>query len=102
MASPERQRRVILSPKARQDFIDILRYTGATWGKGQLHSYRDKIDDALQVIGHEPESGHHRDDLPSTHLAYLVGSHVIVYRTGSGTVGVVRILHQRMSLARHV
>lgn len=102
MSSPERQRRVILSPKARQDFIDILRYTGETWGKGQLHIYRDKINDALQAIGQKPESGHQRDDLPATHLAYSVGSHVIVYRTGTHSVGVVRILHQRMSLARHV
>ena len=41
-------------------------------------------------------------DLPATHLAYLVGSHVIVYRVGADSLGVVRILHQRMSLARHV
>jgi plasmid stabilization system protein ParE len=81
MSSPERQRRVILSPKARQDFIDILRYTGATWGKGQLHSYRDKIDDALQAIGHEPESGHHRDDLPSTPCCLAGSRHR--HRTGS-------------------
>lgn len=102
MSSPERQRRVVLSPRARQDFIDILRYTGETWGKGQLHIYRDKINDALQAIGQRPEAGHQRDDLPATHLAYLVGSHVIVYRTGGDTIGVVRILHQRMSLSRHV
>lgn len=25
-----------LSPKARQDFFDILRYTGETWGQNQL------------------------------------------------------------------
>ena len=26
-------RPIKLSPKARQDFIDILRYTGETWGR---------------------------------------------------------------------
>ena len=91
-----------LSPKARQDFIDILRYTGETWGENQLLTYRDKINDALQAIGHNPQLGHRRDDLPSTHQAYLVGSHVIVYRTREDSVAVVRILHQRMSLAKHV
>jgi toxin ParE1/3/4 len=30
-----------LSRKARQDFIDILRYTGETWGEIQLGPYRD-------------------------------------------------------------
>ena len=91
-----------LSPRARQDFIDILRYTGERWGEGQLLIYRDKINDALRSIGHNPQLGHQRDDLPSTHQAYLVGSHVIVYRTGADGVAVVRILHQRMSPAKHV
>lgn len=91
-----------LAPKARQDFIDILRYTGETFGVGQLLIYRDKINDALQAIGQNPQLGHGRSDLPSTHLAYLVGSHVIIYRIGADSLGVVRILHQRMSLARHL
>ena len=93
---------VKLAPKARQDFIDILRYTGETWGQAQLLTYRDQINDALQAISQNPQLGHGRNDLPATHLAYLVGSHVIVYRVGTDSLGVVRILHQRMSLARHV
>ena len=43
-----------LSPKARQDFIDILRYTGETWGQTQLLAYRDKINTALQTIRATP------------------------------------------------
>jgi toxin ParE1/3/4 len=91
-----------LSKKARQDFIDILRYTGQSWGPNQLEIYRDKIDDALQAISRNPELGHTREDLPTTHRAYLVGAHVVVYRLEDQGIGVVRILHQRMSLARHV
>jgi toxin ParE1/3/4 len=91
-----------LSPKARQDFVDILRYTGETWGQSQLLVYRDKIDDALKAISRNAELGHARDDLPSTHLAYLVGSHIIIYRINADTIGIIRILHQRMSLAKHV
>jgi toxin ParE1/3/4 len=93
---------VRLSKKARQDFIDILRYTGQSWGPNQLEIYRDKIDDALQAISRNPELGHTREDLPTTHRAYLVGAHVVVYRLEDQGIGVVRILHQRMSLARHV
>jgi toxin ParE1/3/4 len=91
-----------LSPKARQDFIHILRYTGETWGEKQLQAYRDKIDDALQAISQNPQLGHHRNDLPPAFSAYLVGSHVIVYRDLGAAIGIARILHQRMSLARHV
>lgn len=42
MSFPEKPRRIVLSPRARQDFIDILRYTGEHWGQGQLHTHRDK------------------------------------------------------------
>jgi toxin ParE1/3/4 len=91
-----------LSPKARQDFIDILRYTGETWGEKQLQAYRVKMDEALQSISQNPSFGHSRDDLPATFLAYLVGSHVIVYRVMDNAIGIARILHQRMSLVKHV
>lgn len=93
---------VTLSPRARQDFVDILRYTGETWGQAQLLAYRDKVDDALQALGSDPQRGHHRDDLPARHWAYLVGSHVIVYRVRGDGVAIVRILHQRMSLGKHI
>lgn len=91
-----------LSPRARQDFIDILRYTGETWGEKQLQVYRDKIDGVLQAISQNPQLGHSRDDLPPAFSAYLVGSHVIVYRDIGDAIGIVRILHQRMSLASHL
>ena len=102
MSSPDRPRPLILSPRARQDFIDILRYTGATWGEKQLAVYRDKIDEALQQLGRNPSLGHHRPDLPETHRAYLVGSHIVIYRDQETRIAVVRILHQRMCLAQHV
>lgn len=91
-----------LAPKARQDFIDILRYTGETWGQAQLRAYRDKLDAALQAIRVNPQAGHSRGDLPLTHRAYFVGSHTIVYRLDTDGIGVVRILHQRMSPGRHL
>ena len=102
MSSPEHPREVNLSPRARQDFIDILRYTGERWGPQQLTAYQDKISDALASIGRNPELGHMRDDLPTTHRAYLVGSHIIIYRDRAAAIGIVRILHQRMSLTRRV
>lgn len=96
-----------LSRQAEQDLEDILLFTGETWGSAQLDTYCEKIKKALATIGENFELGHNRSDLPPTHLAYLVGSHVIIYRAmpnkaQAESIGVVRILHQRMSMARHV
>lgn len=98
---------VILSPRARADYSDILRYTGETWGEAQVEIYDKKIDDALETIGKNFDLGHSRDDLPPPHLVYPVGSHVIIYRAipnkaKAEAIGVVRILHQRMHLVSHV
>ncbi len=51
-----------LSPRAQQDFIDILRYTGENWGERQLE----------------------------------------IYRFRNNALGIIRILHQRMSFMRHL
>lgn len=101
MSSPERARKIALSPRARQDFIDILRFTGETWGQGQLHVYRDKINDALQLLARNPALGQTSPDLPDTHRLYFVGAHVVVYRDQESTIAIVRILHQRMSIGLH-
>ena len=57
-----------LSPKARQNFIDILRFTGETWGLKQLEAYRDKIEDALQTISRNPQVGHCRGEIGRAHV----------------------------------
>ena len=94
--------RLKLSPAAQKDFADILRYAGESWGHDQLLIYRDKLNDALMLLGGNPGLGHHSVELPVAHRLYFAGSHVIVYRTRDGVTEVVRILHQRMSVTRHV
>ena len=97
-----RKVRLKLSPAAQKDFASILQYTGERWGHGQLLVYRDKLDDALRLLAGNTGLGHHTPELPPTHRLYFVGSHVIVYRTRGEVTEVVRILHQRMSVLRHV
>lgn len=69
-----------LTPLAEQDLEDILLYTGNTWGWDQLVAYREKIRRAFATLSENFEMGHGRADLPATHMAYLVGAHVIIYR----------------------
>ena len=93
---------VKLSPRARRDFIDILRHTGETWGETQLMRYRDKLDAALKLLGQHPEIGPRQDDLGERYRAFFVGSHVLVYRVEPQEIGVVRILHQRVHVASYL
>lgn len=51
------------------------------------------MDDALKLIGRNPQLGHRDQELPDNHRLYLVGAHVIVYRIEARCIGVIRILH---------
>ena len=93
---------VKLSPRARQDFIDILRYTGETWGVPQLDAYESRLRNALGVLGDNPLIGKPGRGLPGNYRLYYIGAHVIVYRIEPDGIGVARILHQRMQLADYL
>ncbi|MER2514458.1 MAG: type II toxin-antitoxin system RelE/ParE family toxin [Nitrosomonas ureae] len=97
-----RKFRLVLSPEAQKDFISILRHTGERWGRAQLLIYRDKLNDALMLLDENPQLGHQSMELPDTHRLYFVGSHVIVYRLRHAAPEIIRILHQHMSIMRHV
>ena len=94
--------RLVLSPKAERDIEQILRYTEETWGEAQAVVYHQLLDDALRRLLEGPGEGRGSADMPKTPLALPVGSHVVVYRVQGDTIGVVRVLHQRMSLPLHV
>lgn len=100
MSSPEY--RLVLSPKAEQDIENILRYTGEQWGEKQILVYRDKLAGALEALQSNPALGHPTNELPETHRIYPVGSHVIVFRARNEVIGIIRVLHKRMSLPLHV
>lgn len=92
-----------LSAAAQNDLIDILRYTGEQWGEQQLLAYREKLHQAFQTLINYPYLGYPEDNSPSAyHQCYLVGAHVIVYRTQKNTIEVIRILHKRMRIAPRI
>ena len=100
--TPSLEYRLVLSPKAEQDIENILRYTGEQWGENQIPIYRDKLAAALETLLSNPTSGHASAELPETHRIYPVGSHDIVYRVQADVIGVIRILHKRMSRPLHI
>lgn len=94
--------RLILSPKAEQDFTDILQYTLETWGEEQLIAYRAILDKAFLTLLENPRIGAPRPKISGEHRVFPAGSHIIVYRVSDAAVLVSRILHVRMDAHRHV
>lgn len=99
MSRPDRP--LILSPRAEEDFADILQYTVETWGETHAFEYRDLLDKALATIREHPQIGHGRPELSPAHRIFPAGRHIVVYRVTERAILVARILHERMDLGAH-
>ena len=103
--------RVSLGTEARRDFIEIVRYSRVRFGHAQAGAYKSLIAGSVldlqsgpQIAGSIP-----RDDIgPGFRTLHVSrrgrrGRHLLLYRaTGPGTIEVVRILHDRMNIPRHL
>jgi toxin ParE1/3/4 len=107
----ERRWRVRLGAAAEVDFANIIRWTAENFGARQSRVYRDTLVQAIGELADGPNiaGSKARDDiLAGLHTIHVArrgrrGSHFLMYRVApKSTIEIVRILHDRMDLLRHV
>jgi toxin ParE1/3/4 len=107
----ERGWRVRLGAAAEVDFANILKWTAENFGARQSRAYRDILVQAIGELAAGPDvaGSRTRDEimagLRTLHVARRGrrGSHFLMYRAApNSTIEIVRILHDRMDLRRHV
>lgn len=92
-----------LTPKARQDLDSIWSFSRERWGAEQAEAYVRLIAGALERLAQGAIAGRDASAVKPGYWRHAVGSHVVFYRlAGTETLEVVRILHQRMDLPRHL
>jgi toxin ParE1/3/4 len=101
--------RLVTSPRAKRDIVEILRYTRERWGRRQAQQYRELIRQAFHTIAQNPDCGPPRFDVVLGVRGYHIrqpgkrARHVVFYRIGpSGLVEIVRVLHDSMDFDRHL
>jgi len=90
-----------LTPLAEADLEDILVYSLHEWSVEQADSYINDVIDAFEGLRDDSKRGRFADIRPG-YLKYSVGSHVIYFREHENTLLVVRILHGRVDVGRHL
>jgi len=90
-----------LSPLAERDLEDIWRYTARTWSIDQADRYVADVMAAVEQLATGARAGR-RVDAREGYFKYPVGSHVIFYQRSGAALDVIRILHQRMDVDRHL
>ena len=107
----ERKWRVRLGAAAELDFANILKWTTENFGERQSRNYRDTLVQAIGELADGPDvaGSKARDEImPGLRTLHVArrdrhGSHFLMYRAApNSTIEIVRILHDRMDLRRHV
>ena len=92
----------VISPRAQKDIDDIWDYTVERWGEQQADAYVRLLEAAIAAVAADPTIGQACDDVRPGYRMRFVGSHILFYRTTMTALIVVRILHQRMDVERHL
>ena len=107
----ERRWRVRLGTAAELDFANIVKWTTENFGARQSRVYRNTLVQAIGELADGPDvSGSKpRDEImPGLRTVHVArhgrrGSHFLMYRVApKTTIEIVRILHDRMDLRRHL
>lgn len=91
-----------LSPLAESDLEDIWLYTFKAWSVAQADSYISDIIKACDDLALDNKKGREIENMRAGYFKYAIGSHFIFYRYKASKLEIIRILHQRMDVERHL
>ena len=95
--------RYLLSPAAQADLEQIWDYTRGRWGVDQADEYLRELQRAMERAAANPSIGRACDEIRPGYRKLAAGSHTLFYRvTAEAVIDVVRVLHQRMDVDRHL
>ncbi len=106
-----REWRVRLGAVAELDFANILKWTTENFGARQSRVYQGTLVQAIGVLADGPDvaGSKARDEImPGLRTLHVArhgrrGSHFLMYHSvPERTIEIVRILHDRMDLQRHI
>jgi len=95
-------REVEFARAALRDIADIGLESERRWGAAQREKYVGEISDRIDQLAERPELGPVNDAERPGLRRLRVGSHIVFYRFNETRLLVVRVLHQRMDLNRHL
>jgi toxin ParE1/3/4 len=95
--------RYLLSPAAQADLEQIWDYTCQRWDVDQADEYLRELQHAIERAAANPRIGRACEEIRPGYRKLAAGSHTLYYQvTAEGVVDVVRVLHQRMDVDRHL
>jgi toxin ParE1/3/4 len=91
-----------LSSKAAADLDAIYEYTILHFGMEQARVYLLGLHERFQMLAEQPTQGRKADELAPGLRRIEYQSHVVFYMSKDDGIRIVRVLHQRMDVTRHM
>ncbi len=91
-----------LSPKAASDLDAIYEYTILRFGLDQARVYLLGMQEQFQIVAEQPTRGRRAEALARGLRQWEYESHIIFYMPVEQGIRIVRVLHQRMDVRRHM
>lgn len=91
-----------IKPKAEEDLGEIYEYTAMRWGIDQAEKYQDDLYEGMLLVAEQDGLG---KEYAYTKLPYRklhVNRHLIFYRVEDQSCLIIRVLHDRMDIEKHV
>lgn len=90
-----------LSPLARQDLVDIWKYSSVRWGERQAETYIRRLNETFERLATGLIVGRRIDDVRLGYLKYRIKSHTLYFKLDEHGLFIVRVLHNRRDVVRH-
>ena len=91
-----RNRRVVLSARARSDLRSVALYGEAHWGTARSSAYQAEITSLLASLAQFPELGRRTHLFSGDARVISVGRHLIYYQHDPDELRIIRVLHMRV------
>jgi toxin ParE1/3/4 len=93
---------VRLRAAARDDLVDIRRYSELRWGDDRASLYLAEFQMKFALLSENPEIGSAHQGREQAYRKVGVGRHRIYYRRVGNVIRIIRILHVKMDAPRHL
>ena len=94
--------KIYKSAKAEDDLTNIWVYTLDKCGLDQADQYIDELADTLKFLASNPLICAERSEFVPPVRLHHHGRHLIIYTVEHDHIFIIRVLHDRVDLARHI
>ncbi len=91
-----------ITSNAKNDLIEIRRYTLQQWGLAQSQKYISGLRNTMQRLAESPNLGKQQIDIAAGVFSFQYESHLIYYMLHENQLVVFGVLHKRMLPSIHL